>query len=92
MDSFEPVQSLTHAFRTALKRPRDAAGARLATLTAMIAGFALLSGARGFTFVALLTLREPVLGGAGLVLLGFAGWLRWLCAGKRRASRCARRI
>jgi hypothetical protein len=42
-----------------------------------IAGFALLAGARAFTFTALLAWREPVLGGAGLVLLGLVGWLRW---------------
>jgi hypothetical protein len=42
-----------------------------------IAGFALLAGTRAFTFIALLAWREPVLGGAGLVLLGVIGWLRW---------------
>jgi hypothetical protein len=42
-----------------------------------IAGFALLAGTRAFTFIALLAWREPVLGGAGLVLLGLIGWLRW---------------
>jgi hypothetical protein len=42
-----------------------------------IAGFALLAGARAFTFIALLAWREPVLGGAGLALLGLVGWLRW---------------
>ncbi|MGA7782280.1 MAG: hypothetical protein WCA85_31830 [Paraburkholderia sp.] len=42
-----------------------------------IAGFALFAGARAFTFTALLAWREPVLGGAGLVLLGLIGWLRW---------------
>ncbi|RKT22436.1 hypothetical protein B0G69_5896 [Paraburkholderia sp. RAU2J] len=44
-----------------------------------IAGFALLAGARAFTFIALLGWREPVLGGAGLVLLALIGWLRWQC-------------
>jgi hypothetical protein len=44
-----------------------------------IAGFALLAGTRAFTFTALLAWREPVLGGAGLVLLGLVGWLRWCC-------------
>jgi hypothetical protein len=44
-----------------------------------IAGFALLAGARAFMFIALLGWREPVLGGAGLVLLALVGWLRWQC-------------
>jgi hypothetical protein len=44
-----------------------------------IAGFALLAGARAFMFIALLGWREPVLGGAGLVLLALIGWLRWQC-------------
>ncbi|AUT71006.1 hypothetical protein PTKU46_39390 [Paraburkholderia terrae] len=45
-----------------------------------IAGFALLAGARAFTFIALVAWREPVLGGAGLMLLALVGWLRWcLC-------------
>lgn len=47
------------------------------TLCSAIAGFALLAGARAFTFTALLAWREPVLGGAGLVLLALVGWLRW---------------
>jgi hypothetical protein len=45
----------------------------------VIAGFALLAGARAFMFIALLGWREPVLGGAGLVLLAVVGWLRWQC-------------
>ena len=49
------------------------------TLCAAIAGFALLAGARVFMFIALLAWREPVLGGAGLVLLAVVGWTRWLC-------------
>jgi len=59
-----------------------------------IAGFALLAGARAFTFIALLAWREPVLGGAGLVLLGLMGWLRWCCrnsswaGGPRSGQRC----
>lgn len=60
----------------------------LGTLDAVstaIAGFALLAGARAFTFTALLAWREPVLGGAALVLLGLVGWLRWL-GGQRRAA------
>jgi hypothetical protein len=48
-----------------------------------IAGFALLAGTRAFTFTALLAWREPVLGGAGLVLLGLVGWLRWCCRDSR---------
>jgi hypothetical protein len=48
-----------------------------------IAGFALLAGTRAFTFTALLAWREPVLGGAGLVLLGLVGWLRWCCRSSR---------
>ena len=51
-----------------------------------IAGFALLAGTRAFTFTALLGWREPVLGGAGLMLLAIIGWLRWRCRGKRRGA------
>jgi hypothetical protein len=51
-------------------------------LSSAIAGFALLAGARAFTFTALLAWREPVLGGAGLVLLAVVGWLRWQCRQK----------
>lgn len=50
-------------------------------LSSVIAGFALLAGARAFMFTALLGWREPVLGGAGLVLLALIGWLRWQCGG-----------
>lgn len=50
-------------------------------LTSAIAGFALLAGARAFMFTALLGWREPVAGGAGLVLLAMVGWLRWRCGG-----------
>src|ERR1700761_4913004 len=49
------------------------------SLSSAIAGFALLAGARAFMFIALLGWREPVLGGAGLVLLAVGGWLRWQC-------------
>jgi hypothetical protein len=48
-------------------------------LSSAIAGFALLAGARAFTFTALLAFREPVLGGVGLVMLASVGWLRWRC-------------
>jgi hypothetical protein len=48
-------------------------------LSSAVAGFALLAGARAFMFTALLGWREPVLGGAGLVLLALVGWLRWRC-------------
>src|ERR1700733_4108369 len=47
------------------------------TASGAVAGFALLAGARAFTFVALFAWREPVLGGAGLMLLALVGWLRW---------------
>jgi hypothetical protein len=56
----------------------------LDTLSSAIAGFALLAGTRAFTFTVLLAWREPVVGGAGLVLLGLVGWLRWLC--RRKAA------
>lgn len=60
------------------------------TLSSEIAGFALLAGARAFTFTALLAWREPLLGGAGLVLLALVGWLRWKCREYRKcAPRCA---
>ncbi|RKE38245.1 hypothetical protein B0G76_4549 [Paraburkholderia sp. BL23I1N1] len=55
-------------------------------LSSAIAGFALLAGARAFTFAALLAWREPVLGGAGLVLLALVGWLRWQW--RRKAADC----
>ncbi|APR39853.1 hypothetical protein [Paraburkholderia sp. SOS3] len=48
-------------------------------LSAAIAGFALFAGARAFAFLAIVALREPVLGGAGLVLLAMVGWVRWFC-------------
>ncbi|WP_244221066.1 hypothetical protein [Paraburkholderia aromaticivorans] len=51
------------------------------SLSCAIAGFALLAGARAFMFIALLGWREPVLAGAGLVLLALVGWLRWHCGG-----------
>jgi hypothetical protein len=53
--------------------------AAIDALSSVIAGFALLAGARAFMFIALLGWREPVLGGAGLVLLALIGWLRWQC-------------
>ena len=53
-----------------------------------IAGFALLAGARAFTFIALVAWREPVLGGAGLMLLALVGWLRWcLCPNMSHQNR-----
>ena len=55
--------------------------AALEAASTTIAGFALLAGARAFTFTALLAWREPVLGGVGLVLLGLIGWLRWYWRG-----------
>jgi hypothetical protein len=51
------------------------------SLSGAVAGFALLADARAFMFIALLGWREPVLGGAGLVLLAVVGWLRWQCGG-----------
>jgi hypothetical protein len=59
-------------------------------LSSAIAGFALLAGARAFTFTALLAWREPVLGGAGLVLLALVGWLRWQCRQNRLGASCAK--
>ncbi|CAB3685548.1 hypothetical protein [Paraburkholderia rhynchosiae] len=53
-------------------------------LRGAIAGFALLAGTRAFMFAALLGWREPVLGGAGLMLLAVVGWLRWRCSGELR--------
>jgi hypothetical protein len=53
-------------------------------LCGAIAGFALLAGTRAFMFTALLGWREPVLGGAGLMLLAVVGWLRWRCCGAPR--------
>ncbi|MGF6964738.1 hypothetical protein OKW43_001743 [Paraburkholderia sp. WC7.3g] len=65
--------------------------AALDALSSAIAGFALLGGARAFMFIALLGWREPVLGGAGLVLLAVVGWLRWQCGASAapQPARCA---
>ncbi len=41
-----------------------------------IAGFALLAGTRAFAFIAIVAWREPVVGGAGLVVLALVGWMR----------------
>ncbi|WP_254700049.1 hypothetical protein [Trinickia violacea] len=49
----------------------------LDALSSAIAGFALLAGGRLFAFAALVSLRSPVLGAAGLVLLALVGWARW---------------
>lgn len=67
--------------------------AALDASSTVIAGFALLAGARAFGVVASLGWREPVLGGAGLVLLAAIGWLRWRCgdAAERWVPRPARR-
>ncbi|MFL9918883.1 hypothetical protein PQR75_26570 [Paraburkholderia fungorum] len=59
-------------------------------LSSAIAGFALLAGTRAFTLTALLAWREPVLGGAGLVLLALVGWLRWQCRQNRLGASCAK--
>jgi hypothetical protein len=48
-------------------------------LSAAIAGFALFAGTRAFAFLAIVALREPVLGGTGLMLLAMIGWVRWFC-------------
>jgi hypothetical protein len=48
-------------------------------LSAATASFALFAGTRAFTFLALVALREPVLGGVGLMLLAIVGWVRWFC-------------
>jgi hypothetical protein len=59
-------------------------------LSSAIAGFALLAGTRAFTFTAVLAWREPVLGGAGLVLLALVGWLRWRCRAMPLAASCGK--
>ena len=65
----EPAVTLNAAARARVQRAIDAA-------SGAIAGFALLAGARAFTFVALVAWREPVLGGAALMLLACIGWVR----------------
>ncbi|HLX03666.1 MAG TPA: hypothetical protein VKS80_16285 [Trinickia sp.] len=50
----------------------------LDALSSAIAGFALLAHGRLFAFAALVSLRSPVLGAAGLVLLALIGWARWI--------------
>jgi hypothetical protein len=52
----------------------------IATASSLVTGFALLAGARAFTFIALFAWREPVLGGVGLMLLALVGWCKWCCA------------
>ncbi|KXU82656.1 hypothetical protein CI15_34685 [Paraburkholderia monticola] len=71
----EPAAVTPAAIQLALLRIAAAVDA----LSSAIAGFALLAGARAFMFIALLGWREPVLGGAGLVVLAVVGWLRWQC-------------
>ncbi|MBN3802447.1 hypothetical protein GXB81_05160 [Paraburkholderia sp. Ac-20336] len=71
----ESVAAMSVTVDHAFARVSGAADA----LSGAIAGFALLAGARAFTFIALLGWREPVLSGAGLVLLAMVGWLRWQC-------------
>jgi hypothetical protein len=72
---YEPAASTSVQASFALTRVSAAADA----ISSAIAGFALLAGARAFMFIALLGWREPVLGGAGLLLLALIGWLRWWC-------------
>ncbi|MFM0740852.1 hypothetical protein PQQ51_26715 [Paraburkholderia xenovorans] len=79
---YEPAAAITF---TRLVRAAD-------SLSGTIAGFALLAGTRAFTFTALLAWREPVMGGAGLVLLALIGWLRWRCCSNvstQRAASCS---
>ena len=83
----EPVAvTPRRTFATLAQLSSDAADA----LCSAIAGFALLAGARAFTFTALLGWREPVLGGAGLVLLALVGWLRWRCGAAGLLPSCAK--
>ncbi|WP_414696940.1 hypothetical protein [Paraburkholderia sp.] len=79
---YGPAASTTLKASFALARVSAAADA----ISSAIAGFALLAGARAFTFVALLGWREPVMGGAGLLLLALVGGLRWWCGRARRAA------
>ncbi|AMV46224.1 hypothetical protein [Paraburkholderia caribensis] len=77
----EPAVSLNADAYARVQEAIDAA-------SGAIAGFALLAGARAFTFIALVAWREPVLGGAGLMLLALVGWLRWcLCPNMSAANR-----
>ncbi|MDR6390666.1 hypothetical protein [Paraburkholderia phenoliruptrix] len=76
----EPASVTAHSPATRFARFAGAIDA----LSGAIAGFALLAGTRAFMFTALLGWREPVLSGAGLVLLAAIGWLRWRCRGKAR--------
>ncbi|EDZ99866.1 conserved hypothetical protein [Burkholderia sp. H160] len=77
----EPAAATAAPIHLAFVRVAAAADA----LSSAIAGFALLAGARAFMFIALLGWREPVLGGAGLVMLAVVGWLRWQCGASAAA-------
>ncbi|SEJ55562.1 hypothetical protein [Paraburkholderia diazotrophica] len=66
----------------AYERVQDA----IDTASGVVAGFALLAGTRAFTFIALVAWREPVLGGAGLMLLALVGWIRWCWRGNVRPA------
>ncbi|MEX3936756.1 hypothetical protein AB4Y32_34180 [Paraburkholderia phymatum] len=66
----------------AYERMQDA----IDTASGIIAGFALFAGTRAFTFIALVAWREPVLGGAGLMLLALVGWIRWCWRGNARTA------
>ncbi|MPW16480.1 hypothetical protein GCT13_05920 [Paraburkholderia sp. CNPSo 3157] len=66
----------------AYERVQDA----IDTASGVVAGFALLAGTRAFTFIALVAWREPVLGGAGLMLLALVGWIRWCWRGDVRPA------
>ncbi|MCC8400717.1 hypothetical protein LJ655_02205 [Paraburkholderia sp. MMS20-SJTN17] len=77
----EPAAASPAQIHLALMR----GAAAIDALSSAIVGFALLAGARAFMFIALLGWREPVLGGAGLVLLAVIGWLRWQCGANATA-------
>jgi hypothetical protein len=66
----------------AYERVQDA----IDTASGVVAGFALLAGTRAFAFIALVAWREPVLGGAGLMLLALVGWIRWCWRGDVRPA------
>jgi hypothetical protein len=87
----EPVPATAHSPLVALARLVRLAEA-IDALSGAIAGFALLAGTRAFMFASLLGWRDPVLGGAGLMLLAVIGWLRWRFHGEAAVRvRCSLR-
>ncbi|WP_240702075.1 hypothetical protein [Trinickia terrae] len=64
----------------------------LDALSSTVAGFALLAGGRLFAFAAYASLREPVLGAMGLVLLALVGWTRWMLRAQTAASQGSGRV